>query len=79
VNTAQRIVRFINSVLLNGAPITIDPLAAGLLDSMMLEQLVGFIEDEFEIRFSDDDLQPEHFKRMDTLVALVESRRGSAT
>lgn len=77
MNTTTRIVRFINSELLYGAPFRGDPLAAGMLDSLELEQLIGFIEDVFEIRFVEDELQPEHLARLDVLVALVDSKRGA--
>jgi acyl carrier protein len=75
MNTTKRIARFINSQVLQGAPFSGDPLAAGVLDSLGLEQLIAFIEDEFEIRFAEDDLQPEHFAGLDGIVKLVDSKR----
>ena len=77
MNTTTRITRFINSELLYGSPFHGDPLAAGMLDSLGLEQLIGFIEDVFEIRFVEDELQPDHLARLDALVALVDSKRGA--
>jgi len=77
VNSKGRIVRFIHGELLHDTPVTIDALAAGLLDSMMLEQLLAFIEDEFDIWFDDDELVPEAFADLETVVALVEAKRGT--
>ena len=79
MNTTKRIVRFINSDLLPGAAFSGDPLTAGLLDSLALEQLIGFIEDEFDIRFDEDELRPEHFVALDAVVELVDSKRKAAT
>jgi hypothetical protein len=75
MNTTTRIVRFINSHLLPGGPFSGDPLEAGLLDSLALEQLIGFIEDEFDLRFEEDELQPEDFAGLGAVVDLVDSKR----
>lgn len=74
MNTTKRIVRFIEGELLQGGPHFGDPLASGLIDSLLMEQLIGFIEHDFKIRFEDEDLLPEHFARLDALVALVEAK-----
>ena len=79
MNTTKRIVRFINTELLYGAPFYGDPLAAGLLDSLALERLIAFIEDEFAIRFAEDDLQPDHLARLDVIVELVDSKRRAGS
>jgi hypothetical protein len=71
----KRILRFITSELLEGAPYFGDPLATGVLDSLRLEQLIAFIEDTFNITFLEDELQPEDFADLDAVVALVSAKR----
>ncbi len=78
MNTAKRIVRYINTELLHGAPHFGDPLATGVIDSLRMEQLIGFIEHDFKIRFEDEDLQPEHFARLDALIALVDKKQAAS-
>lgn len=47
-NTQQQIADFIESELLEGATPGSDPLTAGLLDSLSVEVLIAWLEDEFE-------------------------------
>lgn len=77
MNTGKQIVRFINTEVLHGERFKGDPLAAGVIDSLGLEQLIAFIEEEFDVILDDDDLQPEHFAKLDAIVALVESKQRS--
>lgn len=48
-----------------------DLLAADVLDSLAIAELVAFLEARFGIRVSDDDLMPENFKTIDEIVAFV--------
>lgn len=50
-------------------------LDAGVIDSLGILDLVGFLEEAFGIQASDEDLNPENFDSIATLVAFVESKR----
>ncbi len=47
-------------------------LGSGIVDSLGIMRLVSFIEEEFEVVVSDEDLVPEHFQSVNRLVAFVE-------
>jgi acyl carrier protein len=51
-------------------------LANGILDSLGVLDVVGYLEHEFGIRVADEDLVPEHFETLRRLGAFVESRLG---
>lgn len=54
-----------------------DPLLAnGILDSLGVLDLVGFLERDFQIVVADEDLVPEHFETLRRLTAFVEERQG---
>ena len=53
-----------------------DLLASDILDSLMIVELVSFLETRFRIQVSDDDLLPENFKTVNEIVAFVE-RKGA--
>jgi acyl carrier protein len=81
VREKRRINRFIADVLAPDLPtdlgVTGDPLADGMLDSLAIEQLIDFIEDEFGVDLSDDELVGENFTSVDAVVRLIRSsRRG---
>ena len=50
-------------------------LANGILDSLGVLDLVGYLEQEFGITVSDDDLLPEHFETLRRLTAFVEDKQ----
>ena len=75
MNTEERIARFIEKELLDGSPPNTDPLAGGILDSLAIEFLIGWLEEEFEISFSYRDVVAENFASIGTLSALVDSKR----
>jgi acyl carrier protein len=50
-------------------------LANGILDSLGVLDLVAFLEKEFEITVSDDDLVPDHFETLGRLGAFVQTKR----
>jgi acyl carrier protein len=50
-------------------------LANGILDSLGVLDLVGYLEQEFGITVSDDDLLPEHFETLRRLSAFVEDKQ----
>ena len=51
-------------------------LANGILDSLGVLDLVGYLEQEFGIAVSDDDLLPEHFETLRRLTAFVEEKQS---
>jgi acyl carrier protein len=48
----------------------------GILDSLGVLDLVAYLEQEFAITVTDDDLVPEHFETLERLTAFVAKRRG---
>jgi acyl carrier protein len=51
-------------------------LEKGLLDSLGILDLVGFIEKEFAITLSDEELLPENFESLSAVSAFVDSKCG---
>ena len=49
-------------------------LDSGVLDSASILELVSFLEDRYGISIEDEELVPEHFETIDTVVKLVESK-----
>lgn len=52
-------------------------LESELLDSLDILRLVTFVEQELGVRFEDDDLVPENFETVGSIVRLVEQRLHS--
>jgi len=50
----------------------------GVLDSLGILDLVGYLESEFQITIADEDLLPEHFETLERLTAFVERKRNAA-
>ena len=51
-------------------------LESGIIDSLGVLDLVSFIESEFQIMVSDEDLTPENFQTIDRIMAFVEGKRN---
>ncbi len=49
-------------------------IAKGIIDSAGLIQLVTFIEEQFEINVTDNDLVPENFESIDNLLRLIKQK-----
>ena len=79
MDTEEQITRFIESELLEGAGPGVDPLTSGMLDSLAIEFLIGWVEEEFEISLSYRDVVAENFASVGALSALVDSKRSGAT
>lgn len=78
MRTEGKIRRYIERVLLDGRKTDGDPLAAGLLDSLEIEQLVAFLEDEYGLAFHDDELVSENFADLEVLSELVDRKREAS-
>ncbi|MFL5515974.1 MAG: phosphopantetheine-binding protein [Gemmatimonadales bacterium] len=73
--TKWRIRRFIVRELLEEPFEGRDPLAAEACDSLALEQLIDYIEEEFGVAFEDEELVRENFSSIPTLAALVKAKQ----
>jgi acyl carrier protein len=51
-------------------------LTNGILDSLGVLDVVAFLEAEFQITVTDEDLLPENFESLARLTAFVESKQG---
>ena len=50
-------------------------ISSGLIDSFSLMDLALFVEDTFDVRIEDTELNAETFDTLDQLATLIESRR----
>jgi acyl carrier protein len=53
-----------------------DLLAQDVIDSLGIVELVAFLESRYGIKVGDDDLVPENFRSVNSVVAFVEARGG---
>lgn len=53
-----------------------DLLAADLIDSLGITELISFLEGRFGIAVGDEDLTPDHFRSIDAIVAFVAAKGG---
>ncbi len=79
MKTAEQIARFIESELLDRPAANADPLASGMLDSLAIEVLIGWVEEEFGISLSHKDVIAENFASVGSLSAVVDAKRQEAT
>ncbi len=49
-------------------------LEAGVIDSMVMVDLIAHLEESYGITVHEDDMIPENFDSIDAIVAFVESR-----
>ena len=81
MNTTDTIREYITHEILHGAlatPLGIDDqlVDSGIIDSLGVMTLLGFLEEKFSIKIPDSELIPENFASLSALTALVESHRG---
>jgi acyl carrier protein len=79
LNVDQQIRQYIGDELLDGAEVQGDPLSEGMLDSLAIEQLIGYVEDEFGVIFEDEELVAENFASITSVVDLVEEKLKAGT
>jgi acyl carrier protein len=53
-------------------------ITAGIIDSTGVLELVGFLEEHYEIRIDDEELLPENLDTVENIVHFVSRKRGSA-
>ena len=82
MDVAGSIRSFIQDELMFGdASVSIEdetPLCDGIIDSIALMDLVGFLEERFEIQIDDRDLVAENFRSLSAIEALVTRRKEQA-
>jgi acyl carrier protein len=49
----------------------------GILDSLGVLRVLGFLEEEYRLTVGDDDVVPENFESIDAIVAFVQRRRAN--
>jgi acyl carrier protein len=47
----------------------------GVIDSVSMIELVGFIEETYGVHIPDEDLMPEHFETLEAIVSYIEKRK----
>lgn len=53
-----------------------DLLAADLIDSLGITELVSFLEASYGIKVADEDLTPDNFRSIDAIAAFVARKGG---
>lgn len=49
---------------------------SGIIDSLGIMKLIGFLEDKISIQITDDELIPENFSTVDAIASLVQKKQG---
>lgn len=55
-----------------------DLLEQGIIDSLGLMKLIAFMEETFSIKIMDDEIVPENFQSLNSMVTLVEKQMQNA-
>lgn len=79
MNINNVIERFIvNEIMMTDDQTKIDPdedlLENGVLDSLALIRLIGFIEEQFEITVEDGEVTPNNFQTLNVMTAFIASK-----
>lgn len=51
-------------------------LESGIVDSLGILDLVAFLESDFQVHISDEELLPENFQTVDAIAQFVERKRN---
>jgi len=54
-----------------------DLLEQGIIDSLGIVKLVSFMEEAFNLTIDDDEILPENFQSLNSIVRLVEQKTGN--
>ena len=52
-------------------------LTTGIIDSIKMVELLTFIEDNYKITVDDDELSPENFETISSIIGFLEQKRGT--
>lgn len=52
-------------------------LESGIVDSLGILDLVAFLESEFSLHITDDDLTPENFRSIESIVSFAEQKNSA--
>jgi acyl carrier protein len=50
---------------------------SGIVDSLGIMKLIGFLEDRVNVQISDDELIPENFSSVNSITALVQKKQNN--
>jgi len=53
-------------------------LESGIVDSLGILDLVAFLESDFQVHISDEELLPENFQTVEAIAQFVERKRNGA-
>jgi acyl carrier protein len=53
-------------------------LESGIVDSLGILDLVAFLESDFQVHISDEELLPENFQTVEAMAQFVERKRNGA-
>jgi acyl carrier protein len=53
-----------------------DLLEGQVIDSLGIVELIAFLEGQYRIKVGDDDLDPENFRSVDSIVAFIAKKGG---
>ena len=53
-------------------------LESGIIDSLGVLDLVGFLEQTFDMKINDDDLTPDNFGNIERMVAFVQRKNSQS-
>jgi methoxymalonate biosynthesis acyl carrier protein len=78
-----KLIEFVKKDLARGKGVTDlseadDLVEAEVMDSLGIMKLILFLEENFGIKISDEDLTLENFRSIETIYSLVEEKLGSA-
>ena len=51
-------------------------LTTGIIDSLKMVELLGFIETNYGIKVDDDELSPENFETVNSIVSFLSQKKG---
>lgn len=66
--------RFIAEELLEKPSAGLDPLTAGEVDSLGIEQLIEYVFEAWQVELEDEEIVEENFESVAALAALVDSK-----
>lgn len=79
MSTAAEVEQFIVGEIAQGRGIDSlahdrDLLGDGVIDSLGIVELIAFLEKQYAIKVEDDDIDPENFRSVESIVAFVHGK-----